>query len=39
VHNTLVNTAIIKYASSELKKKWLPRLATNTVGKASYMQV
>ncbi|KAH8795094.1 acyl-CoA dehydrogenase-like protein [Hyaloscypha sp. PMI_1271] len=32
VHNTLVNTAIIKYASTELKKKWLPRLATNTVG-------
>lgn len=32
VHNTLVNTAIIKYGSTELKKKWLPRLATNTVG-------
>ncbi|WPH00607.1 Hypothetical protein R9X50_00343700 [Acrodontium crateriforme] len=32
VHNTLVNTAIIKYASEELKKKWLPKLATNTVG-------
>ena len=32
VHNTLVNTAILKYASTELKKKWLPRLATNTVG-------
>jgi short/branched chain acyl-CoA dehydrogenase len=33
VHNTLVNTAVIKYGSTELKKKWLPRLATNTVGK------
>lgn len=32
VHNTLVNTAVLKYASEELKKKWLPKLATNTVG-------
>ena len=32
VHNTLVNTAIMKYASNELKEKWLPKLATNTVG-------
>lgn len=32
VHNTLVNTAIIKYGSSQLKAKWLPKLATNTVG-------
>lgn len=32
VHNTLVNTAVLNYASSELKKKWLPKLATNTVG-------
>lgn len=32
VHNTLVNTAIIKYASRSLKQKFLPRLATNTVG-------
>ncbi|RDW80728.1 acyl-CoA dehydrogenase NM [Coleophoma crateriformis] len=32
VHNTLVNTAVLKYASTELKKKWLPKLATNTVG-------
>lgn len=31
VHNTLCNTAIIKYGSPALKKKWLPRLATNTV--------
>ena len=36
VHNTLVNTAVIKYANTELKKKWLPRLATNTVGKSSF---
>jgi short/branched chain acyl-CoA dehydrogenase len=33
VHNTLVNTAIIKYASEENKRKWLPKLATDTVGK------
>jgi alkylation response protein AidB-like acyl-CoA dehydrogenase len=33
VHNTLVNTAVLKWGSSELKKAWLPRLATNTVGK------
>lgn len=32
VHNTLVNTAIMKYGSTELKDKWLPKLATNTVG-------
>lgn len=32
VHNTLVNTAVLNWASPELKKKWLPRLATNTVG-------
>jgi len=31
VHNTLCNTAIINYGSPALKKKWLPRLATNTV--------
>jgi len=35
VHNTLVNTAVLKYASTELKKKWLPKLATNTVGKTT----
>jgi short/branched chain acyl-CoA dehydrogenase len=33
VHNTLVNTAVMKYASTELKKKWLPKLATDTVGR------
>jgi short/branched chain acyl-CoA dehydrogenase len=32
VHNTLVNTAILKYGSEEMKRKWLPRLATDTVG-------
>jgi short/branched chain acyl-CoA dehydrogenase len=32
VHNTLVNTAILKYASKELKEKFLPKLATGTVG-------
>lgn len=32
VHNTLCNTAILKYASERLKKEWLPKLATNTVG-------
>jgi short/branched chain acyl-CoA dehydrogenase len=31
VHNTLCNTAIIKYGSKQLKEKWLPRLATDTV--------
>ncbi|MCJ1473922.1 hypothetical protein MMC13_002578 [Lambiella insularis] len=32
VHNTLVNTAILKYGTEESKRKWLPRLATETVG-------
>ncbi|KAI9836989.1 MAG: hypothetical protein M1819_000638 [Sarea resinae] len=32
VHNTLCNTAILKYGCQESKKKWLPKLATNTVG-------
>jgi short/branched chain acyl-CoA dehydrogenase len=32
VHNTLVNTAILKWGSEKLKKQWLPKLATNTVG-------
>jgi hypothetical protein len=34
VHNTLVNTAIIKYGTEELKRKWLPKLATDTVGRS-----
>ena len=33
VHNTLVNTAILKWGSNDLKEKFLPKLATNTVGK------
>ncbi|ROT42918.1 acyl-CoA dehydrogenase [Sodiomyces alkalinus F11] len=32
VHNTLVNTAIMKHASPSLKKRFLPKLATDTVG-------
>ncbi|KAK9778489.1 putative Acyl-CoA dehydrogenase [Seiridium cardinale] len=32
VHNTLVNTAIMKWGSNDLKKRYLPKLATNTVG-------
>lgn len=32
VHNTLVNTAVLKWGSTALKKKYLPKLATNTVG-------
>jgi len=32
VHNTLVNTMIIKYGTAESKRKWLPMLASGTVG-------
>lgn len=32
VHNTLVNTTVLKYGTLESQKKWLPKLATNTVG-------
>ena len=32
VHNTLVNTAFLKWGSAVLKKKYLPALATGTVG-------
>ncbi|KAL9008375.1 MAG: hypothetical protein Q9173_006494 [Seirophora scorigena] len=32
VHNTLVNTAILKYGTAESKRRWLPKLATETVG-------
>ncbi|ERF69857.1 Short/branched chain specific acyl-CoA dehydrogenase [Endocarpon pusillum Z07020] len=32
VHNTLVNTAILKWGSAAMKKKYLPKLATETVG-------
>jgi short/branched chain acyl-CoA dehydrogenase len=31
VHNTLCNTALIKWGSNALKQKYLPKLATNTV--------
>ncbi|KAG5986119.1 hypothetical protein E4U54_005606 [Claviceps lovelessii] len=31
VHNTLCNTAILHYGSEAVKRKWLPRLATDTV--------
>src|SRR6476469_9399950 len=34
VQNTIVNNAILRWANPEQKKKYLPRLATNTV--ASY---
>ena len=32
VHNTLVNTAIMKYGTIESRRKWLPKLASQTVG-------
>jgi alkylation response protein AidB-like acyl-CoA dehydrogenase len=32
VHNTLVNTAIMKYGDAEAQRRWLPKLATGTVG-------
>ncbi|KAL4871261.1 hypothetical protein BDV12DRAFT_194621 [Aspergillus spectabilis] len=32
VHNTLVNTAFIKYGNAQVKRTWLPKLATGTVG-------
>ncbi|KAI1073769.1 short-chain specific acyl-CoA dehydrogenase [Whalleya microplaca] len=32
VHNTLVNTAILRWGSAALQKRFLPALATNTVG-------
>jgi len=32
IQNTLINTSIMKYGSDALKKKWLPRLATDTLG-------
>ncbi|CAO3620641.1 unnamed protein product [Cunninghamella echinulata] len=32
IHNTLTNTVIRKWANKELKEKYLPRLATDTVG-------
>ncbi|KAI0483124.1 acyl-CoA dehydrogenase/oxidase [Xylariaceae sp. FL0804] len=32
VHNTLVNTAILKWGSADIKRRFLPALATKTVG-------
>jgi butyryl-CoA dehydrogenase/short/branched chain acyl-CoA dehydrogenase len=32
VQNTLVNNAVIRWGSAEQKKKYLPRLATDTIG-------
>jgi alkylation response protein AidB-like acyl-CoA dehydrogenase len=32
VQNTLVNNALIRWGTSEQKKKYLPRLATDTIG-------
>ncbi|KAE8144284.1 acyl-CoA dehydrogenase mitochondrial precursor [Aspergillus avenaceus] len=32
VHNTLVNTAILRYGDAQAKRTWLPKLATGTVG-------
>jgi short/branched chain acyl-CoA dehydrogenase len=38
VHNTLVNTAVMKMGTDAQRKKWLPKLATNTVGKFNAIQ-
>ena len=35
VHNTLVNTVLRIYGNDAIKQKWLPGLATNTVGQVS----
>ncbi len=32
VHNTLVNSAFLRYGSAELRKRFLPQLATSAVG-------
>ncbi|KUI68197.1 Short/branched chain specific acyl-CoA dehydrogenase, mitochondrial [Cytospora mali] len=32
VHNTLVNTAILRWGSKDLQRRFLPKLATETVG-------
>ncbi|KAL4975671.1 acyl-CoA dehydrogenase/oxidase [Aspergillus desertorum] len=32
VHNTLVNTAFIKWGDAQVQRTWLPKLATGTVG-------
>ncbi|KAL4909781.1 hypothetical protein BDW74DRAFT_165166 [Aspergillus multicolor] len=32
VHNTLVNTAFLKWGDAQVQRTWLPKLATGTVG-------
>ncbi|QKX61902.1 uncharacterized protein TRUGW13939_09058 [Talaromyces rugulosus] len=32
VHNTLVNTAVMKHGTADIHRKWLPQLASGTVG-------
>ncbi|RDW90106.1 acyl-CoA dehydrogenase [Aspergillus mulundensis] len=32
VHNTLVNTAFMKWGDAQVQRTWLPKLATGTVG-------
>ena len=32
VHNTLINTSIIKYGTQYIKDKWLPSLSSDTLG-------
>lgn len=32
VHNTLVNSAVMRWGTEEQKRRWLPRLATDTLG-------
>ena len=36
VHNTLVNTALLKWAGEEGRRRWLPKLATGTVGRLHF---
>ena len=35
VHNTLVNSALLRFGGEEAKRKWLPALATESVGEWS----
>jgi short-chain 2-methylacyl-CoA dehydrogenase len=39
VHNTLVNTAVMKWGSKDLQRRFLPKLATNTVGMSNHGRV
>jgi alkylation response protein AidB-like acyl-CoA dehydrogenase len=32
VHNTLVNTAVMKHGTADIHRKWLPQLSSGTVG-------